>query len=236
MDTTRCIWMDAEAVPYQLCPLKQNCDSCDFHKEMMAGCQGHFSRRNTALMTLRDPDEVLIQFHPGLQYIPGHYWYKRTGSGKIQIGLDAFIWQILSSTHEVLAPSTNTFLAKNQCFSWLLIKGGIVYLKTPFKGTVININPVFHSGSPLNPSLFLSPEPDLWFMELEVSEEDVKSCDTYTKQGFIDQVKHDHEKLQLLSENPQEETSFSLSRISQLTKQDFAAYLRIIGDGRILIC
>jgi glycine cleavage system H lipoate-binding protein len=236
MDTTRCIWMDAEAVPYQLCPLNQNCDSCDFHKEMMAGCQGHFSRRNTALMTLREPDEVLIQFHPGLQYIPGHFWYKRTGAGKIQVGLDAFIWQILSTANQVLAPASNTYLAQNQCFSWLLINGGIVYLKTPFEGTVMETNPAFHSGAPLNPSLFLSPEPDLWLMELETSEEMIKSYDVYTKQGFIDQVSQDQTRLRQLSETPQEETSFSLSRISQLTKQDFAAYLRIIGDGRILIC
>jgi len=109
-------------------------------------------------------------------------------------------------------------------------------LKTPFQGTVIDTNPVFHSGAPLNPSLFLSPEPELWLLELETSEEMIKAFEVYTKQGFIDLVAQDQARLRQLSETPPEETDFSLSRISQLTKKDFAAYLRIIGDGRILIC
>ena len=236
MDTQRCIWMDAKAVEYQLCPLKHNCDACDFHKEMLQGCRAHTGATSSALMNLRDPEPDLIQFHPGLQYINGHYWYKRIGAGKIRIGLNAFVWQLFSSTHHVLMPALETLLVKEQCFSWLVLESGIVYLKSPFPGRVTAINPIFAPESNLNPPYFLLPESELWFLELQVDDDSFRSIQILAQDAYLEVVTHDQERLRTLTDSTADKVEYSLSRISQLSKHDFGRYLRQISEGRILIC
>ena len=236
MDTRPCIWMDAKAVEYQLCPLKGNCDACEFHQKMVLGCQSHSTRVGSALMNIRDPDEALIEFHPGLQYLPGHFWYRRTGMGKIRIGVDGFIWQLFPSTTQVLLPSVETEVLENQCFSWLLIEGAIIYVKAPFKGRVTATNPLFTKTAALNPQLFLSPNSDLWFIEIACEDSIIKALDSLTHKDFYKITQADQSLLKRMTATQAMEGVFSLSRISQLTKQQLSEYLRKVSDGRILIC
>lgn len=236
MKSQRCIWMDAKAIEYQLCPLKQNCDACDFYQEMLGGHRSHPAGANTALINLRDPESTLAQFHPGLQYIPGHFWYKRTGAGRIRLGIDAFLWQIFSSARKVLMPAMDTDFAIDQCFSWLLVEGGLVYLKTPFRGRVSGINEIFSERSKVNTPYFLLPEPELWFIELQLFEEDFQGPKILSHNEYIAMIEADQGRLQSLTHPEFDPGSHSLSRISQLTKQSLGRYLHQIGENRILIC
>lgn len=235
MDTKKCIWMDAGAVAYQLCPLKQNCELCDFHKEMVRGCRTHSIARKASLVTMKVPEESVIHFVPGLQYLPGHFWYRRIADGKIRIGIDKFLWQLFSAAQKVVTPEDKTTLRANQCFAWLLLGGGIIYLRTPIPGRILGSNPLFLNQDIEDAHLYLSPEPELWLLELEVS--DLSGFENLTREKYINQTQHDYRRFKALKspENLRSQAPI-FPGAAEITRNEFSKYLRAISDNQIYIC
>lgn len=234
MNSQKCIWMEAGAVEYQLCPLKQNCDLCDFHKEMIRGCRTHFSQSTSAKLGLRYPDDSVIQFQPGLQYLKGHFWYRRIAAGRIRLGIDAFLWQLFSSIQKVITPKNRTSLVQDQCFSWLLLEGGIIYLRTPIPGQIKEVNPFFQTGDIKDTHLYLAPENELWIMELE--EDEQLNYDSLSRDQYFAQAKEDCHKFHKLIQTPGQSENFTPPRISQLNKNEFSKYLQTISNNHAFIC
>ncbi len=234
MDSQKCIWMKAGAVDYQLCPLNQNCDLCDFHKEMIRGCRTHSPQSEAAEFTLRSPDESVVQFQPGLQYLSGHFWYQKVASGRIRLGIDVFLWQLFSSMHKMITPKTKTVLVQDQCFSWLLLKGGIIYLKTPIAGQITQVNPLFQSDVIQGSQLHLSKENELWIVELEV--EDLKDGNGLSKEQYLYHVKSDRQKFQKLIRSDEPDENISFSRIFHLNKDEGSKYLQAISNNHAFVC
>ncbi len=235
METRKCIWMDAGAVEYQLCPLKQNCELCDFHKEMARGCRTHSREGNVSQVNVKAPSESALNFIPGLQYLPGHFWFKRVADGRIRVGIDAFLWQLFSSIHKVVTPEDKTILIQNQCFSWLLLGSGIIYLRTPIPGIIIRTNPIFLEQTLEVPHLHLSPESDLWLIELEVG--DLVGFEYLTKDQYLNQTRDDCQRFRNLN-SPREQDSQIPIRpgVTEITRNDFSKYLRAISNNQIYVC
>ncbi|MBT3229484.1 MAG: hypothetical protein HOD43_04960 [Candidatus Marinimicrobia bacterium] len=234
MDSQKCIWMEAGAVEYQLCPLKKNCDLCDFHKEMIRGYRTHCPQSASAKLSLRYPDNSVIQFQPGLQYLKGHFWYRRIAAGRIRLGIDSFLWQLFSSVQKVITPKNRSILIKDQCFSWLLLEGGIIYLRTPIPGKIIEINPIFQTGEIEDTHLYLAAENELWIMELE--EDEPLTSDSLSRDQYFAQAKEDCHKFHKLIQTPEQSENFSPPLISQLSKNDFSKYLQTISNNHAFIC
>ncbi|MEA3287052.1 MAG: hypothetical protein U9Q77_06720 [Candidatus Marinimicrobia bacterium] len=234
MDSQKCIWMEAGVVDYQLCPLKQNCDLCDFHKEMIRGCRTQFSESTSAKIGLRYPDDSVLQFQPGLQYLDGHFWYRRTAAGRLRLGIDSFLWQLFSSIQKVITPKNGSILVQDQCFSWLLLEGGIIYLKTPIQGQILEINPFFQTGEIKDTHLYLAPENELWILELEESEQ--QKYHSLSKDQYFAQAEEDCNKFHKLIQTPGSPEQFTHPRTSHLTKNDFSKYLQSITDNHAFIC
>lgn len=234
MGSQKCIWMIAGAVEYQLCPLNQNCDLCDFHKEMIRGCRTHSSQSDAATLMLRYPDESVVQFRPGLQYLAGHFWYQRVASGRIRLGIDAFLWQLFSSIHKMVIPKTKIILGQDQCFSWLLLGSGIIYLKTPIPGQIVEINPLFQSEDILGSQLYLNKESDLWIMELE--ETVLTEHQSLSKEQYLNQVKEDTNRFRKLIQSDEHYDSASLSRTFLINKYEVSKYLQAISDNHAFVC
>ena len=226
--------MEAGAVEYQLCPLKQNCDLCDFHKEMIRGCRTDFPKSTSAKLGLRYPDDSVLQFQPGLQYLNGHFWYRRIAAGRIRLGIDAFLWQLFSLVQKVITPKSKSILIKDQCFSWLVLAGGIIYLRTPIPGEIMEVNPFFQTGEIKDSHLYLAPESELWIMEMEESEHENYDC--LSQDRYFAQARQDCDKFNKLVKGYGHSENFIPPGISRLKKSDFSKYLRSISNDHAFIC
>jgi len=232
MDTQKCIWMDAGVVDYQLCPLKQNCDQCDFYKEMIRGYNKHSSDKEPLQIHLRDPIKSLVHFTPGLQYLKGHFWFKRVASDRIRIGIDSYLWQFFSSIQKVIIPKNQTCLLPQQCLAWLAIESGIIYLKTPVPGRIQKINPLFEIHDLHDAHLYLCPDHELWLVELDSF--DLSNLVSLHKDEFLNTLQNDSSLFASL--HATSETSTSTYGISAINKVEFSKYLLNISDNRVFIC
>ena len=235
MESQKCIWMDAESVEYQLCPLNQNCDQCDFNKEMMKRSHRPGYKTNPTFLQVRNPESSVIQFTPGLQFINRHFWIKRTGKGKVHLGMDAFMWQIFSSVQKILTPKLGTSLLQKQCFAWLQLEDDIIYLRTPVPGTILQVNPMFNATHIQDTHIYLSPEEDLWFVELALDESSFK-IESLRKDEYLKLAKEDIHRFDNLLLNGHDEMPHALVRRSKLPKNAFSEYLREVSDSLAYIC
>ena len=226
--------MDAKSVEYQLCPLNQNCDLCDFHKQMLRGCPSG-ERTDSTFIDVRHPEISVIQFTPGLQFINHHFWIKRTAKGRVQLGIDAFLMQLLSSVNKIITAKRNTLLVQNQCFAWLQLEDEIIYLRTPIAGCITQTNPLFDGKQIQDTHLYMSPEEDFWLVELELGKNtpDIKSLN---KDDYLNQTERDIDQFhKLLHTDGDSSPQISLRR-SKLNKKDFSKYLLNVTDNLAYIC
>ncbi|NQV14613.1 hypothetical protein HQ531_04075 [bacterium] len=232
MDTKKCIWMEAGAVEYQLCPLNQNCDLCDYHKEMTNGFRPRITHSDGAKINFWVPGSATTQFIPGLQYLSGHFWIKRVASGQIRLGIDAFLWRLFSSVYKVVTPKIRTDLADKQCFSWLFLNGGIIYLRTPVPGQIIETNPLFQEDVIQDSHLY--PTSDLWLLGLE--EHGKSQLEFLSKEKYLLQTGEDCMKLKSYFPVDQESDKISIIGNHQLDKSEFSSYLQAISFNHAFIC
>ncbi|MCF7808752.1 MAG: hypothetical protein K9M49_03545 [Candidatus Marinimicrobia bacterium] len=233
MSNEKCIWMEAGVVEYQLCPLKKNCDVCDFHEEMIRGCRFQERSEGRILLT-RKPDATLSQFQPGLQYLNGHFWYKRVGDKRIRIGIDNFLWQLFTSVHKVVFPQNGGQIVANQCFCWMLLSGGMIYVKTPFSGKIQNINPRFMGENLFASQLYLEPDNELWLLELETFDE--KLIPSLSRELYLQGVDQDCSKFGQMFHTEDDSEGDQSCKILTNPRNDFRKYLQIVSDGKLFIC
>ncbi len=235
MESQKCIWMEAGSIEYQLCPLKQNCDLCDFHKEMMGGLRRSVNTAESKMLNLLTPEASVIQFTPGLQFTHRHFWIKRTGKGKMRLGIDAFLWQLFSSVQKIITAKIHTTLFEKQCFSWLQLEDDIIFLRSPMAGQILQTNPLFSSEHIQDRHLYMSPEEELWLVELAVDETTLER-DYLRKDEYLKLIEEDINRFKRLMENESNPTPQTILRRSQIGKKSFSKYLIDISDSLAYAC
>ncbi|NQV42589.1 MAG: hypothetical protein HQ506_09560 [Candidatus Marinimicrobia bacterium] len=235
MESQKCIWMEAGSIEYQLCPLKQHCDLCDFHKEMTRGYRRSTNTAESKTLNLRTPESSVIQFTPGLQFTHRHFWIKRTGQGKMRLGIDAFLWQFFSSVQKIITPKTYTSLLETQCFSWLQLEDDIIFLRSPLAGQIIQTNPLFGASQIQDSHLYMSPEEDLWLVELAVDESSLELA-YLRRDEYLDLIEEDLNRFKQIIENETDLAPQNLVRRSQIGKKSFSKYLMDISDSLAYAC
>jgi glycine cleavage system H lipoate-binding protein len=235
MESQKCIWMEAGSIEYQLCPLKQNCDLCDFHKEMIRGYRRSAQMADVKTLNLLTPESSLVQFTPGLQFIHRHFWIKRTGKGKMRLGIDAFLWQFFSSVEKIITPKNYTPLFENQCFSWLQLVDDIIFLRSPLAGQILQSNPLFSSAQIQDSHLYMSPEEELWLVELAVDEGSLGLV-YLRRDEYLKLIDEDIKRFMRIIENETKLPPQPGGRRSQVSKKAFSKYLMDISDSLAYAC
>jgi len=228
----KCIWMEAGVVEYQLCPLKKNCEICDFHQEMIRGTRS--SIPGITSLETRCPDPSLTQFTPGLQYLDGHFWYKHVGAKRIRLGIDIFLWQLFASTQKVVFPQTGGQVQQDSCFCWLILSGGMAYLKTPVSGTIMAVNPRLDSDYIHDSQLLYSPENELWLIELEVGEDFQQG--SLIKDQYLNQIREEQFQFEAIFMNRMDSEAGRPDHITVDPRGDFRKYLQKVSRGQAFIC
>jgi glycine cleavage system H lipoate-binding protein len=153
----------------------------------------------------------------------------------VHLGIDAFLLQILSSVQKIITPKVTTPLLQRQCFAWLQLEDEIIYLRMPIPGRIIQSNPLFDSQQIQDRHLYLSPEEDLWLLELEL-DDNVLEIEFLCKDDYLNQAKEDIDRFEKLLEAREEATPQSLVRRSQLNKKVFSKYLLDVSDNLVYVC
>ncbi len=192
----KCIWMEAGAVEYQLCPLNLNCEKCDFYLQMTQGChQPRESADYPKYITFQKPKIEKVTFQPGYQYLPGHFWFKHISKNQMLVGMDDLLWKMVCPPKGIILTDPGTHLQRGSCFAWIIIPNGIVYLKMPLEGRVIKHNPNLDDKRLILSELREIPAEDKWFLALEVNQDDLKSIESLTKHEYTNHVRQDCDKI-----------------------------------------
>lgn len=192
----KCIWMEAGAVEYQLCPLNLNCEKCDFYAEMASGCRlPVVADTSHKYIAFRKPKLKDMTFHPGYQYLPGHFWFKHMAKNQIRVGMDDVLWSMVCPPEGIIFTDPGTQIQKDSCFAWIIISHGIVYLKMPLEGRVIANNPQMVDKNLKLSELRYTAVEDKWLLDLEANEEDLQSIAWLTQKEYIDLVSKDCETI-----------------------------------------
>jgi len=188
--------MEVGAVEYQLCPLNLNCEQCDFYAEMSQGCHRPAdSGNNQKYITFQKPKPETITFQAGYQYLPGHFWFKHIAKNRIIVGMDDILWNLVCPPQAIILSDPGTQIQKGNCFAWIVIPHGIVYMKMPFSGHVLHHNHFITRKETLLSELRYTAVEDKWFLALEVDENELQSVDLLTKQEYSDCVRHDCDRI-----------------------------------------
>jgi len=188
----KCIWMEAGAVEYQMCPLNLNCDHCDFYHEMASGYKT-FSRSSTdpTYVTFQKPYPSLIDFIPGIQYLPGHFWVKHIARDRVILGLDDLIWKLLHPLKAVILSDPGTHISTQSCFAWVVVPTGIVYLKIPVTGVVCKQNDLFSRSQQLRADLKQMSVEDKWLLDININPDDFSNLHLLSKEEYLKSVEQD---------------------------------------------
>ncbi len=240
--TQKCIWMEAGAVDYQLCPLNLNCEQCDFYLKMSRGCQqpGELTDSRN-FISFQKPKIENIHFKAGYQYLPGHFWFKHISKNQLLVGMDDILWKLVCPPEGIILSDPGTHILRGSCFAWIIIPHGIIYLKTPLEGRVLRHNPILDKQELKLDELRTIPVEDKWFLALEVAENDLQSIEALTKQEYTDMVQQDCENIyQTVNNNYSEHASSSTDQPQYaepeaerliLEKQNFITLLnKVSGD------
>lgn len=198
-----CIWMEAGVLEYQLCPLHYNCDQCEIHQRLTHPrkvAEGKSPEHSLVSMSL--PANTDTVFEAGYQYLPGYLWVRRISKGRIRMGLNPYLWQILPMLEKTLIARETREIHSGACLCWLHFAGGMICVRSPIAGVVCNRNTDL-DGDVLNPlNLHFSSGYDNWLVDLELLEGDLERYDWLTRQQLLDQVSYHTRYLKRVAARP----------------------------------
>ena len=194
--TQKCIWMEAGVVEYQLCPLNLNCEKCDFYHKMSHGCnQPTDPVINQKFITFQKPKIENCGFQAGYQYLPGHFWFKHVAKNRVLLGMDDILCKMVCPPEGIIQADPGTHLQKGNCFAWIIIPNGIVYLKMPITGLVLAHNPILTMPGQRFKDLRDTPIEDKWLLSLEIDRAELSLTDSLTKKEYMVHALEDCENI-----------------------------------------
>ena len=150
-----CIWMSAGLVAYKLCDREYACEGCPFDAAMRGA-----DLRHPPAAAPPDPP-----FPEDRRYHSGHLWVRRTGRGRVRVGVDAFGGRLLAAIDGVILPPPGTPIRRDAALCWVHDGADVVPLRSPVTGRIT----VTHGLVRHRPTV-LSDDPygDGWLFEVRV--------------------------------------------------------------------
>ncbi len=187
-----CIWSEVGIAGYKLCPLHLDCESCEFHRQMLS--EREADHIVEASDDVRSVDISLMQpgdgmFHPGCQYYKGHTWIRKNSYDSYFLGIDSWLKGLLVSANQLVLPMTDVKVQAGECFAWVMLPRSIFYICTPISGVVktANKDAIRYWASDEHE---FAVEND-YLIELNVQSEDFDSSKLLTKQEFLENLERD---------------------------------------------
>jgi len=137
-ERSRCIWMTAGILSYQLCDRQFDCDHCPLDSAMRM----HFGPERDARTTSRPAREAFAADieKEVLLYSRNHCWLRAMENGIVRVGLEPGFASILVAPKAVALPSIGEMVKPNHVCCWIILEGGTIPLTSPVAGTIVATN------------------------------------------------------------------------------------------------
>jgi glycine cleavage system H protein len=157
---SRCVWMGAGIVSYQLCDRSFDCDHCPLD----AALRQHFSPAKgapesvTAASTDKLPDE--------LRYTASHFWVRPLGPSFYRVGVEQSLAKALLIPRAVILPDAGEQIRTSSPCLWFVLNETTLPVQAMFDGVVICRN---ESLTDRPYKIYFHPFDQGWLFDIKVS-------------------------------------------------------------------
>lgn len=169
---SKCVWMTAGVLSYQLCDREFDCEQCPLDIAL----RQRFTHHEPAVV--REPPAKRSKGAAGavvgVLFGRKHLWIEREGESKVRLGIEPGMASVLLSPMAVVLPALGAQIARDKACSWIVLSGGTLPLISPITGRVTATNTLLAE----NPhAVSSSPLGDGWLFELSVASADFAEAD-----------------------------------------------------------
>lgn len=160
---TRCVWMDAGLVSYQLCERKLDCDECPLDIALRQPFADH--QVIPPMRAVRAKDRGKPELRGGILYGRTHVWVRAGAEHSVRVGIEPGLASVLISPKAIVLPAVGEHVVRNKVCSWVVIEGGTLPIVSPISGVVCSTNEYLAE----NPhAVCVSPLGQGWLFEMTV--------------------------------------------------------------------
>jgi glycine cleavage system H protein len=158
---SRCVWMGAGIVSYQLCDRSFDCDHCPLD----AALRQHFSAAKdnpasagVAAAAGRLPDD--------LRYTASHFWLRSLGPSFYRVGIEQSLANALLIPRAIILPDAGEQIRKATPFLWFVLENTTLPVQAMFDGLVLHRN---DSLTDRPYKVYFHPFDQGWLFDIKVS-------------------------------------------------------------------
>jgi glycine cleavage system H protein len=169
---SKCVWMTAGILSYQLCDRAFDCEEC----ALDVALRQRFTQHQPKVDRGKVPAVVKPQEDSGAGVLFGrkHLWVKRKGDSKVRLGIEPGMASVLVSPMAIVLPALGAAIARNKACSWIVLGGGTLPMISPITGQVVATNGMLAEHPH---AVCASPLDEGWLFELAVSMVDLDDAD-----------------------------------------------------------
>ena len=136
---SRCVWMSAGILSYQLCNRLFDCDACPLDIAM----RQHFQRpedeeEQTAPQTGQQDEEN--ELRDGYNYTATHFWVKSISNSLYRVGIEPGLSRALFVPKTIVLPAAGETIQESQPCLWFVLGENTVPLTACADGVVVTQN------------------------------------------------------------------------------------------------
>jgi glycine cleavage system H protein len=171
-EESKCVWMTAGILSYQLCDREFECERCPLDIALRQRFTQHQPKVNRVrpAASPKEPEESRV----GVLFGRKHLWMKRRGENKVRLGIEPGMASVLVSPMAIVLPALGAQIARNKACSWIVLGGGTLPMVSPITGQVTATNNMLAEHPH---AVCASPLDEGWLFELSVSPADVDDAD-----------------------------------------------------------
>jgi glycine cleavage system H protein len=196
---SKCVWMTAGILSYQLCDRAFDCEQCPLDIALRQRFTQHQPKvnRDKVVPQAKGVEEASI----GVLFGRKHLWVKRRGENKVRLGIEPGMASVLVSPMAIVLPALGAEIARNKACSWIVLGGGTLPMISPITGQVVATNSMLAEHPH---AVCASPLDEGWLFELSVVESDIEDADVLPTADVARVYADDESQLRhMLSAEPQ---------------------------------
>ncbi len=169
---SKCVWMSAGILSYQLCDRKFECEECPLDIALRQRFTEHqpMVKRERPVTSSKLPEESRV----GVLFGRKHLWMKRRGDNRMRLGVEPGMASVLVSPMAIVLPALGAEIARGKACSWIVLGGGTLPMMSPITGQVTATNSMLAEHPH---AVCASPLDEGWLFELSVNSSDIEDAD-----------------------------------------------------------
>jgi len=190
---SKCVWMTAGILSYQLCDREFECEQCPLDIAL----RQRFKYREATPGDDRNPAPAkeAEESRVGVLFGRKHLWMKREGEGRVRLGIEPGLASVLVSPKAVVLPTMGEHVVRNKACSWIVLDEGTLPMISPISGQVIATNNLLVESPH---AVCASPLGEGWLFELSVNSADIDDADVLLTADVARVYANDERRLKTL--------------------------------------